>query len=44
MTMVARSIHAADISAFVDIPTRHSCENYLLALIGDCNSPHLKYL
>jgi hypothetical protein len=27
-------ILTADISAFVDIPTRHSCEKYLLALIG----------
>jgi hypothetical protein len=27
-------MRAADISAFVDIPTRHSCEKYLLALIG----------
>ena len=34
MTMAALSIRAADISAFVDIPTRRGFEKYLLALAG----------
>ena len=32
--MVVLSIRAADISAFVDIPTRRGFEKYLLALVG----------
>jgi hypothetical protein len=34
MTMVALSIRAADISAFVDMPTRRGFREYLLALVG----------
>jgi hypothetical protein len=34
MTMVVVSIRAADISAFVDIPTLAVLEKYLLALVG----------
>ena len=33
---------AADISAFVDIPTRHSCEKYLLAIIGQLQLTDVK--
>ena len=34
MTMAAQSIRAADISAFVDIPTPPAVKKYLLALAG----------
>ena len=34
MTMAARSIGAADISAFVDIPTPPAVKKYPLALVG----------